>query len=276
MTHIVHLAWQLNFNFILDNFERTHIAGIRNLIDFALTAPVAPHFVFLSSIGAVAKYGPHSTVPEAQLSDPSIPSDNGYGQSKFVAEQIISEAAAVANLKATVVRAAQLSGSRRTGAWSRTEHIPIMLKSSLALGMLPILSNSVRWTPVDIAADIIADVTLDKTSPSSTRYFHLQNPDTTSWDFVADAVYKASGGAVRGVPIHEWIAEVNRVAGDCDEEREKVPAVRLLTSYQDLLEGPNGLAPLDITESMKICPRLGSGPISNAQLGRYLNYIRLR
>ena len=65
-----------------------------------------------------------------------MPLDQGYGQGKYVSERVIV-AAVQAGLRATVVRVGQLSGVSTTGAWSLSEHVPIMLRSSIALGMIP-------------------------------------------------------------------------------------------------------------------------------------------
>jgi thioester reductase-like protein len=150
VTHIIHAAWHLNFNLILESYERVHIAGVRHLIDLALSSPQAqtPRLVFLSSVAAAGAYqGPSQAVsvgdaagqvlvPEEPINDPSMPLDQGYGQSKYVSERVVV-AAAEKGLRATIVRIGQLSGVTTNGAWSLTEHIPIVLRSSIALGMIP-------------------------------------------------------------------------------------------------------------------------------------------
>jgi thioester reductase-like protein len=150
VTHIIHVAWHLNFNLILESYERVHVAGVRHLIDLALSSPHAqpPRFTFLSSIAAAAMYpGPtqepsigerdgQMLVPEVPIDDPSIPLDQGYGQSKYVSERVLVNAVN-AGLRVTITRVGQMSGVTTNGAWPTTEHVPIMIKSSLALGMVP-------------------------------------------------------------------------------------------------------------------------------------------
>ena len=146
MTHIIHTAWDLNFNLILESYERVHVAGVRHLIDLALSSPQAqtPRIIFLSSVAAVGRYcGPSPTtthggviVPEEAIDDPSIPLEQGYGQSKYVGERILVNATE-AGLRATIVRIGQLSGVTTNGAWTLSEYIPMLLRSSMALGIAP-------------------------------------------------------------------------------------------------------------------------------------------
>ena len=127
-----------------------HIAGVRHLILLALSSPhrKTPRLIFLSSVAAVGEYrGPSQMVspgkeieqiivPEEPIDDPSIPFNQGYGQGKYVSERVIVKAVQ-AGLQATIVRVGQLSGVTTNGAWNLNEHVPIVLRSSIALGMIP-------------------------------------------------------------------------------------------------------------------------------------------
>jgi len=134
----------------LDSFKSTHIAGVRHLIDLALSSPQAqpPRLSFLSTIGAAILYqgpcadfdvgirGTQNLVPECPIDDPSMALDIGYGESKYVSERIIVNALK-AGLRATVIRVGQLSGMSTSGEWPSNEYGIILLKSVLELGLLP-------------------------------------------------------------------------------------------------------------------------------------------
>ena len=137
---MIHCAWYLNFNLILESYESVHVAGVRHLIDLCLSSPKpeSPRFVFISSVAATAGYSVDgSPVPEAPVVDPCAPLDQGYAQSKFVSERIVALAVERAGLQATVIRAGQLSGATESGIWNINEHIPILIRSSIDIGMLP-------------------------------------------------------------------------------------------------------------------------------------------
>ena len=88
ITHVIHNAWRVDFNHPLSAFE-TLVSGLRNLVDFCYTVPHAIRFLFVSSIAGTRNWdvslGP---VPEDVIEDPTVTGRNGYGASKFVAEQV--------------------------------------------------------------------------------------------------------------------------------------------------------------------------------------------
>jgi hypothetical protein len=90
VTTIIHNAWRLDFNLALSSFE-PHVRGTRNLIDLALTSAHAHHvrFLFTSSI-AVSTSWPASrdSFPEEPITEPEVAVGNGYGEGKYVAEQV--------------------------------------------------------------------------------------------------------------------------------------------------------------------------------------------
>lgn len=139
VTHIVHNAWLLNFNLILPSFK-THVAGVRNIIDLSLSSPrpAPPHVTFISSVAAAGRYPGPDSVPEAPIPSSRICLEQGYAHSKYVAEKILEEAVKQrSNFRATIVRTGQLSGAEETGAWARSENMPILFQSCLQLGIVP-------------------------------------------------------------------------------------------------------------------------------------------
>ncbi|EGN94747.1 hypothetical protein SERLA73DRAFT_187804, partial [Serpula lacrymans var. lacrymans S7.3] len=139
LTHIIHVAWHLNFNLTLESFKREHVAGVRHLIDLALSSTrlIPPQYIFISSIGAVSHFSESLSVPEREFKDHSLPGNQGYAEAKYVAERIIDEACHRSGLNATVIRAGQLSGSTVNGFWTPSEYIPILFTSSHKLNLVP-------------------------------------------------------------------------------------------------------------------------------------------
>lgn len=79
----------LDFNKALGSYE-PHIQGTRNLLDMALASPHEPHFVFTSSVSAAFSWDrSRGPVPEKLTElNGGVKGSIGYGQSKFVAEQV--------------------------------------------------------------------------------------------------------------------------------------------------------------------------------------------
>lgn len=93
----------------MEGFERVHIAGVRNLIDLAISSPrkSSPHFVFCSSIATVANYK-GGDVPEEPVVDEEE-TMGGYGHAKLVGERITETASKEIGLNSSVVRIGQIA-----------------------------------------------------------------------------------------------------------------------------------------------------------------------
>ena len=86
VTHVVHMAWRVDFNIPLLSFEAT-IAAAVNLLALVPTA----NYLFTSSISAaVGIDGQYrARVPEAALHDHRVAARAGrYGMSKYVVEEV--------------------------------------------------------------------------------------------------------------------------------------------------------------------------------------------
>ncbi|KAJ7484451.1 putative aminoadipate reductase [Mycena latifolia] len=132
---------ELDFNLTLDSFE-PHIMGTRHLVNLALSSPSSPKFLFTSSIAAMSSDPALGPVPKelAYVAAGAL----GYGQSKFVAEQILKKS----GLHTTSLRIGQLFGGLPKGAWSTTDWIPILVKTSKTLGHLPLTDGVWFLIPV--------------------------------------------------------------------------------------------------------------------------------
>lgn len=153
VTHILHLAWPMDFYRTLQSF-RPQIQELRVLIDLARAAnSLRPsrrvRLVFASSIAVVRHFTDvdyKSTigngVPEAMIEDPRVTTPMGYAEAKWVCECIMAQAACEfgTQVEAIVVRIGQLSGPEYSeGAWKSTEHIPALVRASQMVGAFPIL-----------------------------------------------------------------------------------------------------------------------------------------
>lgn len=90
VTTIIHNSWRLDFNLSLSSFT-ANVRGTRSLLDFALTSPNARHIRFLfTSSTAVSSSWPakRGSFPEEPIMKPDIAVGSGYGESKYVSEQV--------------------------------------------------------------------------------------------------------------------------------------------------------------------------------------------
>ncbi|KAJ6568449.1 putative nonribosomal peptide synthetase [Mycena sp. CBHHK59/15] len=236
VTLIIHNAWKLDFNMSLASFE-PHIRGTRHLVDFALSSPQYPRFLFTSSIAfAMSWDSAKGPCPEEILTDASVAvGATGYGQSKFVVEQILAKS----GLNAACIRIGQVCGTLPTGAWATSDWLPILVKTSIILGRLPLADGLVSWIDFDTAARGIVDVGF--ASSNFSPVFNLVHPRPVSWNFVMtslrDVLNRRNGSAhLQLVPFPEWYADLEYSASQKTSSRESqnLPGVKLLEFFHHL------------------------------------------
>lgn len=136
-------AWAVNFSWTLRSFEGGQIRGLVNLINLSMRSDQPdPLFLFCSSIASVLNPNQDSPAVETPSSDPVDSAQMGYAQSKWVAEQLCSEASRK-GLDVIVYRLGQLCGDTESGIWNETEGWPLLIKSAEPTGCLPQI-NDVR------------------------------------------------------------------------------------------------------------------------------------
>ncbi|GIZ41761.1 hypothetical protein CKM354_000505600 [Cercospora kikuchii] len=261
-THVLHNAWNVNFNLPLTYFDSPHIQGVRQLVDFSARSKYGAMIFFISSVGAVSSLrqpqgadGRPRPVPEEPIGDWSAAStEGGYGQSKLVAERILATAAKDAGIPCAICRVGQIAGpSPGEGDWQRNEWLPTLVVSSRNMGCLPTSLgsfNNVDWVPIDLAAKIVLDFVGHAgkkllESPNQPQIYHAVNPRPTPWQSLLPAV-QSSLAVEKTVPFEEWIDKLTRLG---DQDINRYPAVKLANFYRSLLAAED--VRLDTLESRR-------------------------
>ncbi|TFK50446.1 acetyl-CoA synthetase-like protein [Heliocybe sulcata] len=268
VTHIIHAAWHLNFNWPLERFEPVYVAGTRYLVDLALSSlrTPAPRFIFISSVGAVGGYNQRVAVPERAINDAGVASSQGYGRAKYVCERVLVEASN-AGLQVAIVRPGQLSGGIEHGVWSLKEHIPMLINASLVLGKIPEDLPPLRWLPVDVAAEAIVELSL-RSEQQQVSVHHIENSVATPWTEAVNMLKEAADLPLDIVPNSVWLEALQRGHSAC-----AIPAVALLQFYSDWLVAEKSWVTLDVTETSLVCPMLRYGKVTPCLMQKYVRYI---
>ncbi|KAG2133352.1 putative aminoadipate reductase [Suillus clintonianus] len=231
VTVIIHSAWRLDFNLALSSFE-PNVRGTRNLIDLALSSPChpKPRFLFTSSISTAQSWdkakGPF---PEELQYDAGIAEGLGYGASKYVCERVLVNS----KLPASSFRIGQIAGGPPRGAWSKTDWLPIIVKSSVSLGVFPEAQGLLSWIPTHAVSNAILDVAFSQEEPPIA--VNLVHPRPVAWATlmrpVADAIFdrKITSVPMPLIPFSEWFEKVELSAKNASEENiQRIPAIKLL------------------------------------------------
>lgn len=150
---VVHNAWKVNFNHPLESFEDPHLRGVLEFLWFSHRSAARAHFTFVSSVSTIGGWDSAtmgSTVPEAPIDSDAV-MEQGYGESKYVGEQLCLAAARDAGIPTTVLRVGQIGGpTTQQGLWNVDEWLPSLVKTSVAMGVAPADLGAYRvdWVPV--------------------------------------------------------------------------------------------------------------------------------
>ncbi|KAI0322463.1 hypothetical protein OF83DRAFT_1235553 [Amylostereum chailletii] len=248
VTHVIHNAWPVNFNRTLASFK-SHVQALCNLVHLLLLS-AAEHpsdrrsrrIQFTSSVAVVGRYslfhpdGPLA-VPEVPFG-PSVSSDFGYPEGKWVGERVLLVAAQLYGkpedgagtplLATSTVRIGQMTGPEGSGAWNENEHFPIVVRTSQKLKAVPSLEGSLSWMPVDRSADVLTELLLSKTFRP---IYHMENPSRQTWSGIIGMLATLLGGdfgPLPSLPYKEWLDRARALGED--------PETNIALKIMDFLE----------------------------------------
>ncbi|KAK4233779.1 hypothetical protein C8A03DRAFT_47750 [Achaetomium macrosporum] len=276
-TQIIHAAWPVDFNQPL-RFFQTSLDSLIGLISFAHHARRRPSLLFLSSISAVSSYHLSPLIPEEPIttdlstSCPAAPI--GDGESKYLAERVLSYAAARLPTSCFgVARIGQVAGTTAVSqSWNRAEWLPSLVLSLRYLRAVPDslgegggIMESVDWVPVDELASVLVELSCSL-ARAGTGFFTV-NPCPVPWRELVPVVVrvlsaslgtstsgdassssdekgKEEGEVIAVVGFREWLDKLEKSAAVSGTDGgsssraadlERNPAVKLLDFYRRLI-----------------------------------------
>ncbi|KAG0695028.1 hypothetical protein DFH29DRAFT_957159 [Suillus ampliporus] len=276
VTTVIHNAWRVDFNLSLSSFE-PNILGLVHLIALAKSSGLAGgmRLVFVSSVAAAQSWElQNGPVPDLVLENPGVAVGTGYGEGKFACEQILAKS----GISASSVRIGQICGSGRNGHWSNREWVPIIIKSSIKLGGLPIATGSVSWLLAESVAKGVVDMTMSPSSPMPWKSI----VEEFSTELKAQ---KITLDALPLIPLREWLTRLEKYASTSAADLDAVPASKLISFFR-ALEKSNSMAdhlrleveafgfPTFCTENVRACcPSIATArPLGGADVKRWVEF----
>ncbi|KAF9244919.1 putative aminoadipate reductase [Melanogaster broomeanus] len=233
VTVIIHNAWRLDFNLSLASFEM-NVRGTRSLVDLALSSKRSskPRFLFTSSISSAQGWDKSKgAFPEEVQYDASVAAGVGYGASKYVCERILVKS----GLPASSFRIGQVTGGGPRGAWSTTDWVPIIVKSSVIIEALPEARGVAAWLPPRAVSDAVLDIAFAEDKPPIA--VNLVHPRPVEWVSlmkpISSALYQKNltSEPLPLVPFDQWVTRLEKYAADASE-----PAIKLLDFFRALAQ----------------------------------------
>ena len=269
VTHIIHNAWDVNFNRSVDSFDPVHIHGTRQLLDFAAASHHGARLQFISTIAAVTgRKNPVVEVPEIVYERKwEMAQETGYAESKLVAENLVAGISQALRLDALICRVGQITGPvSGVETWTQNDWVSNLVASSVSLGKIPAALGSnemVDWLPVTTVAMSLLDLLFsgeDSTCGPRTMVYHIVNPFKSSWSALLPSFTKYCISDPEVVTFATWLEVLQRSSS----ENRNMPAARLMSFFEKLQGlGDGQAATLDTTETLKASRRLAApGPVN--------------
>jgi thioester reductase-like protein len=210
---VIHAAAAVNLIYPYEALKPANVFGTREVLRLACLQKTK-HLHHVSTNG-IFPPGYGACREDEALDALAGAREDGYGQSKWVAERMVREAAD-RGLPTRVYRPGNISGHSETGVSNPRDFQGALLAGSLRLERAPYISGwRMEMTPVDFVANAI--LTLADAPETAGETFHLATPDPvparTVFDWLEDLGYP-----LERIPYPEWLeavrAEPSRGEGD--------------------------------------------------------------
>ncbi|PMB71723.1 L-2-aminoadipate reductase large subunit [Beauveria bassiana] len=206
----------------------------------------------------------------------------GYGQTKWVAEQLTREAGR-RGLRGSVVRPGYILGNSETGVSNTDDFLIRMLKGCIQLGVRPRIINTVNAVPVNHVARVVVAASLNPL-PQGVHVVHVTgHPRLRMNEYLSLLEYY--GYKVPEVDYAAWKSDLERyvTAGGAEKDQEQHALMPLYHFCVDDLPANTRAPELDDQHAIRVLKddadnwtgvdeSSGYG-IGKDEVGRYLRYL---
>ncbi|WP_405484817.1 amino acid adenylation domain-containing protein [Nocardia sp. NBC_00511] len=230
---IYHNGARVNHVEPYERLRATNVEGTRTILQLA-TSHRIKNVHFISTLGAAI---PATNPPAVITEDTRLPAtqvqDNGYLTSKWVAEELIRQAAD-RGVPATIYRPGTVTGHTRTGINNPDDAFWTMIRAAAHLSMAPEVGEAtIPLVPVDYVAPAI--VTL-ATQPHRKTVYHLVTHTPTPVRDILDCL-RDSGHPITITPFDTLRATLDRRAAAPTNGDTSLPRAALLAPTFTALVG---------------------------------------
>ena len=205
-------AWNPNWGIPFKNFEPL-LGALSSAIEISTASLRRPRITFISSTCSITMWPrQHPTqplYPESPAWDEASTAENGYGKSKYQAEQLLARAHAKHGLRVAIVRAGNIGGPSRspTGPtdWPVQGWLFVVIKTSQRLGHWPTHLNALDWIPVDTLAAGIANITATQPDDSEAKVYNMMHPDPAPWNVLYKTLTDKFGLVAEEMRLPVWL-----------------------------------------------------------------------
>ena len=199
---IVHAGATVNLVYPYAALRGANVGGTREILRLACLAGATVQYV---STNGVLPPSPEGWPEYKILEVDAVPEGllDGYGQTKWVAEQLVHEAGR-RGLPVRILRAGTISGHSTTGAANAWDLLTALIVESIHLGYAPDVEGwRAEMTPVDFVSKAI--IHLGNQTHAKQSVFHLGDPDPVDTRAVFDDL-RDLGYPTERLGWDEWVS----------------------------------------------------------------------
>ncbi len=201
---IYHLGALVNFVYPYSVMRRTNVNGMQEILRLATTGCLKPvHFCSTLSV-LFGDQQRTDIVKESEVNPEPERITTGYGQSKWVAEQL-ALAGMERGIPVTIYRPGRITGDSRSGAWADGDLLAGLLATVIQFGSAPDWNAHLDLTPVDFVARSLLEISLH--ADSAGEIFHLINNRLIAWQEVIRCLNE-SGYSIKRMEPKQWFSRL--------------------------------------------------------------------
>jgi thioester reductase-like protein len=209
---IIHAGAVVNLVYPYQALAPANVGGTREVLRLACLRGARP--VLYVSTNGIFPPGERLWMEDADLDALADAREDGYGQSKWVAEKLVWEAAG-RGLPVRVFRPGNISGHSASGASNPRDFLGALIAGSLRAGAAPEIEGwRMEMTPVDFVARTVCQLAGEPGAPG--RVFHLANPDPVPASEVFSWLAEL-GYDIERLPYPEWLEAWREVSQHDDD-----------------------------------------------------------
>ncbi|CAK7211840.1 putative NRPS-like protein biosynthetic cluster [Sporothrix eucalyptigena] len=231
---IVHAGAHVNLVYPYDALRDANVGGTSEVLRLVGKGSATLHYISTNGVLPPAKTAyTEDDTPVATFSDVVDKIPDGYGQTKWAAEQLILTASR-RGLPVRIYRPGTLGGHSATGATNPRDVVTALIVESLRIGLAPNIDGwRVEMTPVDAACRTIVQLADQEVTDASNILHHVGDPDAIlAKDLFARLA--VLGYPTEAVDWDEWVARWN-------EDQSNAPATAAASHISD-----EDLSPIDV------------------------------
>ncbi len=198
-------AW-INTIYPYSILKPSNVLGTQEILRLASEIKLKPvHYISTTSVFSPIAYAQNKCILESDPLDKTLCLENGYCQSKWVAEKLVMEARE-RGLPVNIYRLARVTGHSQTGICNTDDLFCRLIKGCIQMGISPEMDGVLdNLTPVDYVSKAIIHLSQQKESLG--KAFHLLNPNSTPMNELFKLI-PTLGYPLEQIPYQNWLEQL--------------------------------------------------------------------